>query len=677
MKESSSGRLDLADRGALPAPERGGVEPRAAASDSRDSRYLPDIDGLRALAVLAVIFFHVGFQGFSGGYVGVDVFFVVSGFLITRLIRDQIALGKFSFSRFYLRRARRLFAALFFTLLVTFGAAYILFSPEHLEQFGGSLLYVILSISNFYFWGESGYFDTAAQFKPLLHTWSLAVEEQFYLVWPLTLFLLLKKPSRRLPPVFIVVAGALSLFLGSRWLVADPSGAFYLAPFRVVEFAFGAILVWLIARQPRHPLVLEALVLGGLGLIAYAVVTFTPETSFPTLISLAPCLGAALVIYAGSARYSGLILRNPLAVGIGLISYSLYLIHWPIIVFYRYYKTDLSEVERYAIVGVSLAAATLMYWFVEQPFRRGFRGATPSAFGFVCAMLALVLTLPAAHSWANGGWPWRFGATLAAETDLDQLRMNSLRYAAENVGGLRFNSSLRKVLVVGDSHAGDLSNALSMALDPRAYEVRIQAFDDLCYLFIATGEAPPGTEVNAFYTARCKDELASFRASLKVASADVVVFSAGWTKQTAQGARDVIELTRRLSRESRMARKGLDAPRDTEVRIVLMGPAPLFLNLQSKMLSRLSDGATVEQINRRAFSWLGEGVREVDAALASSAAAAGARFASKERIVCQEQTCTVVSESGKLMLYDASHWTLEGARLFGERTLEAYPDLFD
>ncbi len=674
MTDSSFGRLGLADRRALPAPESAGVEPPGAPAEAR---YLPDIDGLRAIAVLAVIFFHVGFQGFTGGYVGVDVFFVVSGFLITRLIRDQIAEDEFSFSRFYLRRARRLFAALFFTLLVSFGAAYILFSPEHLEQFAGALLHVIMSISNFYFWGESGYFDTAAQFKPLLHTWSLSVEEQFYLVWPLTLFLLLKKTPRWLPPVFIVAAGALSLFLGSLWLATDPSGSFYLAPFRVVEFAFGAILVWLIAHQPKHPVVLEALVLGGLALIAYAIVTFTPETSFPTLNSLAPCFGAALVIYAGSARYSGLILRNPLAVGIGLISYSLYLIHWPIFVFYSYYKTDLTEVERYAIVAVSLAAATLMYWFVEQPFRRGFRGATPSLFGFVCAMLALILSLPAASAWAKGGWPWRFGAAIAADFDLDILRMNTLRYMNEHVSGVQFITDRRKVLVVGDSHAGDVSNALSMVLDPQAYEVRIQTFDDRCFLFIATGEAPPDTKVNAFHTTRCKDELASYRASLKVGRADVVVFSAAWTKRTAGLAREVIELTRRLSQHTRAIRQGLDEPQDGEVDIVLMGRTPVFQNLQAKLLKRLSAGETVAQINLDAFSWQDKEADRINKGLASSAEAAGVPFVSKEGIVCPNRTCTVLSDDGKLMLWDASHWTIDAERLFGERLLEAYPGIFD
>ena len=157
-------------------------------------QYRPDIDGLRALAVFSVLFFHLGFTTFGGGYVGVDVFFVISGFLITQLIRAEVQRTEsFRFSNFYMRRARRLAPALFFTFALCFAFAVVLFSPSDFERFSGALVHAVVSLSNFYFWTESGYFDTAATVKPLLHTWSLSVEEQFYLVWPATMvFLLLK-----------------------------------------------------------------------------------------------------------------------------------------------------------------------------------------------------------------------------------------------------------------------------------------------------------------------------------------------------------------------------------------------------------------------------------------------------------------------------------------------------
>jgi peptidoglycan/LPS O-acetylase OafA/YrhL len=642
-----------------------------------DPRYRPDIDGLRAIAVLAVVFFHLGFPGFRGGYVGVDIFFVVSGFLITRLIRDQIAEGGFTFSGFYLRRARRLFAALAFTLTGSFVAAYFLFSPKHFQELGGSVLYVLLSISNFYFWSQSGYFDTEAVFKPLLHTWSLSVEEQFYLVWPLTLFLLIKRAPRWVAPSFIVVAGVLSFLAGSRWLQTDASGAFYLAPFRVVEFAFGAILVWLVTHQPRRNVVKEVLVVAGLAMIGYGFFTFSPEAVFPTLKSLVPVLGSTLLVYAGTARYSGLLLRNPLAVGIGLISYSLYLVHWPILVFYSYSQGELSRVERIAIVVLSCIAATLMYWFVEQPFRRGFRRATAPTYGFACALLALLLSFPAAHAWANGGWPWRFGGGVATDFDVDILRLNTFRYLGEHVVGAYFKTDRRKVLVVGDSHAADVANALSMALDSKVFEVRYETFDDVCYLYIATGKAPPDRPADPAEIGGCTDQLAAYRNSLKVKSADVVVFSNAWAAETAAAAPHAIRLTRRLSGRARGLAAGSAEQASASVKIVVLGRAPEFPNLQASVLKLLSAGATIDQVNRKAFSWQSPHIGSVSRALAEHVRGAGALFAGKDEVVCPESSCTILSEAGELMLWDAEHWTVHGQRLFGKRLVENNPGLFD
>src|SRR5688572_16591631 len=227
-------------RGSRMYSARGTAESRLAGTTDR---YRRDIDGLRAIAVMSVVLYHYAPGTFPGGFVGVDVFFVISGFLITRLIHDAVIANNFSFADFYLRRVRRLFPALLFTLLASTLAAILFLSPNHLTQYGGSLVSAIFSVSNFYFWRQSGYFDAAADTKPLLHTWSLSVEEQFYLVWPAVLVLLLTK-TPRLP--LLVVVGALgiaSVYLAERWLETDPSAAFFLAPARVIELASGAALV--------------------------------------------------------------------------------------------------------------------------------------------------------------------------------------------------------------------------------------------------------------------------------------------------------------------------------------------------------------------------------------------------------------------------------------------------
>ena len=181
----------------------------------RDLSYKPHIDGLRAIAVVGVMLFHFGFENFPGGFVGVDLFFVISGFLITRIIINEfLYTGTFDFISFYLRRARRIIPALYFTLLITFVFSIIILSPQHLQQFGSSLIYAVFGVSNIFFWKESSYFDTTSIYKPLLHTWSLGVEEQFYIVWPfLIVFLLYKLPKLTL--LLFLLIGVLSFYLKS------------------------------------------------------------------------------------------------------------------------------------------------------------------------------------------------------------------------------------------------------------------------------------------------------------------------------------------------------------------------------------------------------------------------------------------------------------------------------
>ena len=428
--------------------------------------YRPDIDGIRAIAVMSVLLFHAGFAPFSGGYVGVDVFFVISGFLITRLIKDEVEEGRFRFGDFYARRARRLFPALFVTIAVTFFLAVLMFSPEHMRRFAGELIYALTSLSNFYFWGESGYFDADAHFKPLLHTWSLSVEEQFYLFWPLLLIFLLTRLRGAWVPLAILALGGVSFALnlmfqgggdflkGISALMAKAfedggSTIYFLTPFRIFEFAIGAVLVWLMGLRPRSNWPLEVLLLIGLVLAVAPVFLYDETLLFPSYYALAPCIGAALMIYAGEARYLGRILSNPLSVRIGLISYSLYLVHWPVYVFYRYYVYgELVAVEKYGVLLASFALAFVLYHFVEQRYRRPKDGAavgSQAAFGLGCALLVVLLVLPAATAWANGGWKSRAKELVV---NLNEVKCESDNFCEPQRG------SKGVVLFVGDSHMG-------------------------------------------------------------------------------------------------------------------------------------------------------------------------------------------------------------------------------
>jgi peptidoglycan/LPS O-acetylase OafA/YrhL len=403
--------------------------------------YQKEIDGLRAVAVISIILFHLDVSGFSGGFVGVDVFFVISGYLITRLIRVEVSETQgFSYSRFYLRRARRLFPSLFFTLCLSFIFAFLLFAPQDFQRFGGALIGSASGFSNFYFWSESGYFDVSADTKPLLHIWSLSLEEQFYILWPLLIVFLLTKISKHKQRLGLLIIGISSLLLNfvltegrieifalfpskvAHWFADGPATIFYLMPFRVFEFAIGAILVWLIHLRPKNKQITEIFVLIGLSMIVYPVTQFTKDTLFPSYNALLPCFGAALIIHSGATQYTSRLLNNQIAVGIGLISYSLYLIHWPIIVFYKYLTfSELILTEQLTLFSCSIVAATLMYKFIEQPFRQ--KVSSPTAwsglrFSCACVILSLLIILPSSNVWWNNagpgekvtsGWPWRSG----------------------------------------------------------------------------------------------------------------------------------------------------------------------------------------------------------------------------------------------------------------------------
>ena len=337
--------------------------------------YRPDIDGLRAVAVVGVVLYHAEAFGLRGGFVGVDVFFVISGYLITRiLLKEHAQTGRVSILGFYARRVRRLLPALYAMLLVVSVLVLVIYAPGDTRRFAGSLLAALGFVSNVYFWRSSGYFSEDAHIAPLLHTWSLAVEEQFYLFWPLALILMLSRaPSRQLllplagAAFFISLAGA--EFGNSNY----PQPTFYLLPTRAFELLAGAGLAIMPTFSPRQHFAADAICVLGLCLILGSYVMFTPSTPFPGLAALVPCFGAACLILAGER--SGLarqVLGNRAIVGVGLLSYSWYLWHWPGFAIWRYITfRGPTLIEAVIIALLTLGLAWLSWRFVEHAFRGG------------------------------------------------------------------------------------------------------------------------------------------------------------------------------------------------------------------------------------------------------------------------------------------------------------------
>ena len=334
--------------------------------------YRREIDGLRALAVLPVILFHAGFKIVSGGFVGVDVFFVISGYLITTIIIAELEEDKFSIANFYERRARRILPVLFLVMAVSIPFSWIVLSPFELTSFSKSLIAVSLFLSNFFFWIDGGYFQTAAELKPLLHTWSLAVEEQYYVFFPIFL-LLLWKLGRRWVLNLVVLTAIISLVAAQLGSTYKPVANFFLLPTHAWELAIGALISLHLSSPNRVTAsCLARQMLGGLGflLITASIFLFNKETPFPSLYALIPTIGTALILlFALPDTLIGKLLGSRFLVFIGLISYSAYLWHQPIFAFSRYYYSSISVILKFGLVIITLLLSALTWRYIERPFR--------------------------------------------------------------------------------------------------------------------------------------------------------------------------------------------------------------------------------------------------------------------------------------------------------------------
>lgn len=437
------------------------------------SSYRRDIDGLRAVAVLSVVLYHLGVGAVSGGFVGVDVFFVISGFLITGILYREFKEGAFSYGSFYERRIRRLLPALAVMLLVTAIPAWLLLLPEDYKLFTEAQALSVIFLANIHFWNKTDYFNDTVENIPLLHTWSLAVEEQFYLLFPPILLLLLRFVPAR---VGLALAGlALLSLLGTEHALSrSPESAFYLVHLRAWELLAGSLLATGCIPALRRQWLREWLALAGLALVLASVFILDKQSRFPGVTALPAVLGSVMIIHSGKGagtRVSRL-LSLRLMVFIGLISYSLYLWHWPLFVFASYYLIEpFSATQQVALLFIACLIGWLSWRFVEQPFRqpvgvlsrrRFFRNA-----GAV-ALLLIVVALPGA---VTDGAPKRMPDEVLALDDVSEERipfrspcfgLTPQEVDSEQVCSLGANHAV-EFLLWGDSHALALAHGVDLA----------------------------------------------------------------------------------------------------------------------------------------------------------------------------------------------------------------------
>jgi peptidoglycan/LPS O-acetylase OafA/YrhL len=543
------------------------------------SGYRADIDGLRALAIIPVCCFHAGLPVFSGGFVGVDIFFVISGYLMAVMISHDLSRGDFSFANFYERRIRRIFPALFMVLIFIACIASVLVTPKLFRDFGYTLVATIMFASNVAFSHKSAnYFDAPTELNPLLHTWSLAVEEQFYILFPVILAMLWRF-ERRI--VFILLAGvALASLILSIWGTANaPTATFYLLPMRAWELLVGALVaLWPVSALaaetggvPRS-WVGKCAGLLGMALVLGSLIFFDDEMAFPGAAALVPCLGAALLIYFGrdsSNPMARLLSLAPL-IFIGKISYSLYLWHWPLIVFAEKYHPfgQPSLALKAIVILISVCAGYASWRWVEQPFRG--RGAALSSMGVYRAAITgmLLLGLVGVFAQLSNGWPGRFPGIaavaierqiMAERSDPDWQKLDHSKCFVGNLSAwgedLCFLSrhAQDKTLLWGDSFAARYAYGLfANKMD----------FDVLQY---TTPACPPITG----YYAASQPQCASFNKEvadiIKRFGISTVIMAANWSSYVKRKKMRLEDIG-----------KTVDFLHGLGVRVVLVGQSPVF-----------------------------------------------------------------------------------------------------
>lgn len=616
--------------------------------------YRKDIDGLRAVAIVPVVLYHAGLSALGGGFIGVDVFFVISGYLITSILADDIRRGEVSILGFYERRARRIFPALFVMLLVSIVVSAAILLPFDLRAFSRSVIATVSFTSNILFHLESGYFAAPSELKPLLHTWSLAVEEQFYILFPILLYLL-SKTGRRTRNAVLVAIAALSFAVNLWGVRPHPSATFYLLPARAWELLLGSLLALNILPAPAGRGLREIAAALGLGLIGTSVLALSAADPFPGWNAALPCIGAALIIWAGIGGDSlgGRLLGLQPLVFIGRISYSLYLWHWPIIVFVKYATNrPLSPAEAGMAVAASLVAATLSWRFIEQPFRGKGRFTRRGIFTASAVAAALLLSVGAV-GYGTKGWPQRFPEALpiiAKYADyppsFGMLRRGTCflqdgQPAADYDRDACYGGASPDVLIWGDSLAAHLYHGLSTQAS-RAKLTIGQATQSLC---------APVLNLPAYYIAGCRAFNDRILGLIRQDPPRTVILAGRW---------EVVGLDGIARLEDTIA-----ALKSAGSEVIVVGQSPIFpAPAYALYIKALHNDTIAAPVAENDYGPLNQRVAEV-------AEQSGAAFFAPEQLFCSGGRCRI-QQDGVLLFWDNSHLTEEGSDYVGERFFDQY-----
>ena len=613
-------------------------------------RYRPDLDGLRAVAVLLVVGFHAFPSLFPGGLIGVDIFFAISGFLISSIIIEGLQRDGFSFRTFYVRRVRRIFPALLVVLVACMAIGWVVLLPEAYRQLSKPVAAGGGFFSNFVLWNESGYFDDASGSKPLLHLWSLGIEEQFYLVWPLILWLAWLCRVNFL--VAILTIGTVSFAMNIALMRSNPVADFY-APFtRAWELLAGALLSYIMIRstaaRAERGILRDGLSALGSILIIVGVITVTKDAAFPGWWALLPIGGTLLIMWAGDRAWlNRLVLSHPAFVSIGLISYPLYLWHWPLLSFARYEQDGVPSSQiRGSVVICSIVLAWLTYRFVETPFRFGSNGRAKSA--ILVGMMSVVSAFALICYWHNG-MDFRFPKIVRDLTSFSYAYQDLYRegscFLLPNQDFRAFSKCVdppnvpgrQTMFLWGDSHAAHFYPGYQAALGGTVNIVQRNA-----------SNCPPLLGLDVAVRPFCKsinDQDFNLIAAIRP---NTVVLSAAWTYYD---WRSYLAGT-------------IERLRSAGVRhILLIGPTPQWTDKLANLMFNEVRTNPLHRVPTRMTRGLRQEVFAVDHDMWQFAAENFIDYVSPTSILCNPEGClTRLGDTGDMITqWDSIHLTAEGS----------------
>lgn len=618
-----------------------------------------DITALRAFAVISVLGFHFGIPGFSAGFIGVDVFFVISGYLISGILIRDVEQGRINFSQFLLKRGFRLLPALIATVAITFIAACFILQPIEFANNAKASISTLLFLSNVYFYAIGGYFDAAPITKPLLHTWSLSIESQFYLLWPALLWATMRK---RIPVRLTIAAFTVLTFVSSLYaLHKNGSAAYLLTPFRLWELALGGMFYTLsVSGAARGKTISNAIyAISLLGLIAF-VCLLNENIPFPGTYALIPTLCTGLMLVFGKeATLARWFERRPV-MHIGEISYSLYLVHWPTMVMITYLLGEKTLTGGLLSLPVSYALAWLMYRHVEQRYRAAWKSRNKNKLiaGYLSVFVALAALSAGA---ALNGWIWRLPADLQT-TNYAFNKQAEDRYVWLNSNAFKKNdiakSAKVKLVIIGDSQAADVINAimesryrdkfdvLSIQSDVRCGAPYVSPSERGAYLEEINLNSAASSGLREFCGRKFAGLFSEFNIR-EMKSADFILIAMNWKPYSAKYLMQTI---------AQIESHGTDA------KIVVVGKK----SLKANGIFILNKNASLQQANHFAAKYMSDATAEINRDISSSLPD-NVSFFQPLNVVCPEnRQCLIVDGQNNVTYSDEAHFTRKGAQLFSD-----------